>query len=342
MQLLIIGSKKKWALENHYKRHLEALCETVDFFEAHDMFYDYYYKSIINKVIFRLGFDKIYKRINRQLLEKLKENNYDLIWIFKGMELYPKTLKEIREKGIKLVNYNPDDPFNHVSRGSGNQNVLKGVPYYDLHLCYNLRVKRKISNDYGIKSKWLPFGFEKNTKNSIPFEDEEIIRACFIGNPDNIRKEKIIKLAEAGIPIDIYGNQWSNWIDANKYDNLKCFEAIYQNDFIEIATKYRLHLNFFRPHNNNSHNMRSFEIPGIGCIMLAPKSEEHELLFEKNQEVFFYENDQEMINKTKVILNLSFLEAKNIRIKCRNKCYQSGYDYDSRAKQVYDYFTEII
>ncbi|WP_282041191.1 glycosyltransferase [Winogradskyella flava] len=341
MKILIVGSKKEWAFENYYLKHLKPICDEVEIFDGHDMFYDYYYKSIINKVIFRSGFSNIYKKINQKLLDLLEQDKYDIIWVFKGMEIYPETLVKIKVMGLKLVNFNPDHPFVYNYRGSGNKNVLNSIKHYHLHLCYNLNVKSKIEKEIGARCEWLPFGFEHRETNHVLTEIEEIKRACFIGNPDEFRAKYLIMLSARGIPIDVYGNNWDTWIEKKDGVHITCFDPIYKEDFDKTAVKYRLQLNIFRPHNDNSHNMRTFEMPGLGCIMLAPDSKEHQIFFKINEEAFFYSDIEDMALQAKMILDMPFSNARKVRENAVNRSLKSGYSYKSRAKLVYNYFENI-
>ena len=49
--------------------------------------------------------------LNLSLLEAVKQSKWDVLLVFKGMELFPRTLSEIKKMGVTLVNYNPDNPF---------------------------------------------------------------------------------------------------------------------------------------------------------------------------------------------------------------------------------------
>lgn len=341
MKILIIGSNKEWAFENHYIKHLSKNKIEIESFPAHDIFYEYYYNTVFNKIKFRLGISSIYKKINQLLLDHLKTNHYDIIWVFKGMELFPNTLQQLKNSGIRLVNFNPDHPFVHNFRGSGNKNIINSIGIYDLHLCYSLPVKERIEREYKIKSYWLPFGYESDNV-SIPSRENEKVRACFIGNPDKFRATTIQNLLSHNISVDLYGNQWVKWVPLKKNYNLNIFDPIYKADFNQIATQYRLQLNIFRPHNDNSHNMRTFEMPGLGCIMLAPESDEHTRLFNNNSEAFFYSNMDEMIVKSRQILEMDYETALTIRKNALKRSVDSGYSYEKRTEQVIKMFESIL
>ena len=341
MNILIVGSKEIWAFENHYIKNLMDLNIKVSMYPAQNIFYKYYYKNLVNKLIHRAGLSKIYDNINKRLLKIVYENNYDIVWIFKGMEIFPDTITKIKDKGCKVVNFNPDNPFEYTFRGSGNKNVLNSIDKYDLHLCYKMSFKERIENEYHISAIWLPFGYEE-TEINLPDKYSEIKRVCFIGNPDGHRADIIEKLAAEDIPLDIYGHNWKKWIKPNKKYDINYYDAVYSNEFNKIAPLYRIQLNIFRPQNKDSHNMRTFEMPGLGCIMLAPHSKEHCILFKDKEEAFFYNDFNDLLNKSIEILNLTFDEAAVIRKNAIKRCVNSGYSYKNRAKEVVKIFNDIL
>lgn len=89
-----------------------------------------------------------------------------------------------------------------------------------------------------------------------------------------------------------------------------------------------------RPHNLDSHNMRTFEIPGIGGIQLAPDTIDHRGYFEDGKEIFLYKNLEECVSKITNLLKLTKNEASLIRENARNKSIQNNYSYQERANQV--------
>ncbi len=338
MRLLIVGSKEPYALEKSYIDNLSKDID-VELFDSHDIFLNYYQKNSINKLIFRLGISRIFPKINNALLHFLSQNKFDVIWIFKGMEIYPSTLKKIKESGVKLVNYNADHPFMYFSKGTGNKNVFDGIKYYHHHFSYSQSIVNRIKTEYSISSSWLPFGFTNAKKPELK-ENEEINKVCFIGNPDSNREKVIHTLLQNKIAVDVYGNGWDNLFANNSY--IKTHPPVYSETFVETAQKYRVQLNVFRPHNLGSHNMRTFEMPALGCIMLAPVSKEHSELFIEGDEAFFYENDEELIKKCTLILDLTFDKANEIRKSAYQKSIHSGYSYSVRAEEVLEIIRNLV
>jgi spore maturation protein CgeB len=330
MRILIVGSDKIYAIENFYKKYLSELGEDVKLFTAQNYFYEYYQKSIINKLLYRASLSGIITKINNLFISEVKQFKPDIIWIFKGMEITPESLEWARQNDIKLVNYNPDNPFIFSGRGSGNQNVTNAIPLYNLHFTYNLAVKKKMETDFNVQTEFLPFGYDlENDLYLSCSRQEEILKVCFAGNPDKERVAFLENMASSGIQIDVFGNNWSRFV---KHAGIKVFEPVYGDEFWRVLARYRVQLNLMRVHNIDSHNMRSFEVPAVGGIMLAPDTVEHKLFFKDGQQAFWFSNIKAAVEKANYILGLSTQEAVQIRMNARERSLRSGYSYRDRSK----------
>jgi len=332
MKIILVGADTPHGIENYYIKYLRKSGVEVLFFTAQNLFYEYYQKSLFNKVLFRAGISTIYKTINAKLKRQILEHEPDLIWVFKGMELYPDTLRWIRSKKIKLINYNPDNPFLFSGRGSGNKNITDAIKEYDFHFTYNLSVKKRLDEHSGAKTYFLPFGYEIPEDlyehcSSMP----ELLKACFLGNPDEERARLVTALAAEGIAITVFGYGWDKYV---KHPGIEVHDALHGIQLWETLRKYRVQLNFMRPHNIDSHNMRTFEVPGIGGIMLAPRNREHSLFFREGEEAFFYSDMEECVGQINYILNLSQETVLRIRKAARDRSVLSGYSYEDRAMEV--------
>jgi spore maturation protein CgeB len=317
MKILLIGSNYTWSIENIYMYELDQIGHNVKLLAVQNMFYDYYYKCIFNKIIYRLGLSGILNEINTNLRSQVEEEFYDLIWIFKGMEIFPETLKVLKSKTRKLVNYNPDNPFIFSGNGSGNQNVTNSICLFDLHFTYDTWVKGKIESEFKIRTEILTFGFDEPSIRNLDFNSEdELLAVCFIGNPDSYRATIINSLLQNGIEVHLYGNNWSKYV---KHVLAVIHNPVYGVEFYKILRKYRVQLNIMRVHNLNSHNMRSMEIPGVGGVMLAPATADHSSFFNVEQEIFVYHNDLSLVYQAKRILSIDKMVIDNLRLAAQKK-----------------------
>ncbi len=331
MKLMIVGSGEQHAIEAHYVKYLKKEGLDVHLFPAQSIFYRYYNESTFNKFIFKAGLSPIYTMIGNQLLEEVNRNKPDIVWVIKGMEIQAAYLKKIRQLGIKLVNYNPDNPFLFSGIGSGNVNITEGIPLYDLHFTYDHFIANKILAQYGIPVSILPFGYDihEDWYNEC-IQEKEVSKVCFIGNPDPARVTLLNEITYK-VPVVVFGHNWSKFI-LNK--NMEVHQPVYDKEFWKVLYRYRVQLNMMRPHNPNSHNMRSFEIPAIGGIGLYPDTPDHRNFFENGKEVFLYSNESDCITQAEKILNMDKLQQLQIRTNARKRSASSGYSYCCRAAFV--------
>ncbi len=339
MKLFLVGSDKIYAIENFYVKYLRELGMDVFHFPAQSIFYDYYQQSMLNKLLFKTGQSRILKTVNQKFKEAVVKFDPDVIWIFKGMEIFPETLAWAKSRNIKLVNFNGDSPFIFSGKGSGNTYVTKSIPLYDLFLTYNLDDKHKIETVYNIRSEMLPFGFDLENKlyqDCVGFE--EIQRVCFLGNPDSIRGDFLNSLARRGIKLDVYGQNWHNFVDKKM---IKIYNPVYGDDLWRILRKYRVQLNLLRPHNTTTHNMRTFEAGGVGAIQLAPHTADHREYFKENEEIFLFENVDSCYEQILKIMNFTNSEAEKVRCKARARSLASGYTYKDRSGHAFEFIKSL-
>jgi len=327
-RILIVGSNQVWSLERVYQKHLRALGLETELFAAQDLFYRYYNKSLFNKLLFRSGLSTIYSTINEALNEMVRVFKPELIWVFKGMELMPSTLNQLKKQGIVLVNYNPDNPFYFSSRGSGNVNVTNSIGLYDIHFTYDRGVQKTIQNEIKLPCFILPFGFElSSTLYEQCTRQVEVHKLCFIGNPDKYRVHFLEKIADS-MPLDVYGNHWDHH---THHKGITVHPPVYGDDFWKALYRYRVQLNIMRPHNPASHNMRSFEIPGVGGIGLYPDTIDHREYLGNEQVVALFTDTESCIKQATAIMNMTPQAALELRNRARKVSLSRGYDYMSRT-----------
>lgn len=329
MKILIIGSDYNWSIERVYKRELQKLGHEVSHAPVQNWYYDFYYKSIIHKALVRLGLTRLQTKIQKRLLAELKGQFFDLIWVFKGMELTPQTVQTIKLQTKRLINFNPDNPFVFSGKGSGNNNITKSIHLYDEHFTYDHKVKGKIKSEFNLKCTLVPFGFDNEVISTEELNKVEEIKAvCFVGNPDAYRVGILQEILNKGLPLHVYGHDWSKHL---KHPKLTIHGPVYGKEYYKTLRKYRVQLNIMRVHNLDSHNMRSIEVPGCGGILLAPRTKDHEAFFEEGKEAFYYNDEKDLVHQAKKILELDNFNANSLRMKASSRV-ESNYSYTPLTK----------
>lgn len=340
MRVLIVGAMSEYAIERFYLKYLRQMDIDVEVFAAQDRFLKYYNRKLFNKILFRVGYKRIYKEINKELLGAVEDLKPDVLFVFKGMEVYPATLAKIRRKNIRLINYNPDSPFIFSGRGSGNSNVSNSISLFDLHLTYDATIRDGIINKFGIRTELLPFGFDlsPDTFKSCATENE-VSKLCFLGTPDKYRAEFLTELAKENVPIDVYGKNWEGFVN---HLNITIHPPVYGLTLWKTLRRYRIQLNLMRPHNPESHNMRTFEVPGVGGILLAPETEDHKFYFEPGKEIFLYSNLETCVDQIKNLLAFTPSEANAIRENARKRSIESRYSYKDRSHYLIEILKDLL
>lgn len=334
--ILILGSKHPAALELIYSSELTKLGIRNKILGIQNIFLAHYTRSFFNKITYRLGISQIESKIQNIIKSNVSEFNPKTVLVFKGMEIKPVTLQWIKSKGIQVVNYNPDSPFIFSGRGSGNKNVTNSIALFDCYITYDKTINEELENRV-IKSAMIPFGFDSSGFNYKDLEEkDEVLKLCFLGNADKFRIDFLEQLAQKGVKIDVYGE---NWTTRKLHVNISTFGPKYGPEFWSTLQKYAIQLNLLRPHNLDSHNMRSFDVPGAGGIMLAPRTPDHQTYFSEPSEVFLFSDVNEAFHICQHILSLTYEERQKVRSAARTKAIEE-HTYTHRVVELIRYFEE--
>ena len=102
-------------------------------------------------------------------------------------------------------------------------------------------------------------------------------------------------------------------------------------------------INFLRKQNlvEGSHNMRTFEVPGYGGLLIANRTQEQLEFFEEDKEAVYFGNLQELEDK------LTFLSARKslvetLKSQALLRARKSNYSYSHRTKQLSDILKSTI
>ena len=338
MKIVIVGSEKTNTLEFFLTEGMRKCGVNPLSFPARDMAAEKLEGSLINKVQQRLFPSKFYARVNRDLRSFVRENQPDVVLVFKGMELMPSTIKKLKSHCKLLAIYNPDHPYIYSDRGSGNAWMSASVSDYDLFFTYTEEIKEQLaSND--VRAEVVPFGYylPDEWKQKVLDEKEEK-KICFLGNGDERRTQTLNELSRSGIPLVVYGNNWEYGLD----DQIDLKSNAYDLDFWRVMRKYRGQINIMRDHNLNSHNMRTFDIPAIGGIQIAPDTPDHQKFFTENKEILLYRDMDELRSQCERVLDMTESDAKDFRFNAMERSVNSGYSYDQRAEDMLEMLNKFL
>ena len=326
-KILIVGSNDEFSLENIYFKVFKSIKKNVKFIHVFSI-----KKNLVERFFWKYFKFIIFFFYRLKLVNHLKQNKkkYDLIIFFKAIYLNPDILsycKKICKKTI-FVNIYPDDPLSkNPAPDISNKNVVNSIKYYDYYFIWSKKIKKKINEKYKKKNVfYLPFGNQKLSnklkKGKLPYYD-----IAFIGTSDNdrlkiMKKLKKFKLIVAGMGWNKSDFNLKNKV-INKRVNLNEMEKIYKNS--------KISLNILRKQNFSSHNMKTFEIPALGGLMLTKRSSEQDDFFPENKACIMYKDDKELVVKINKVIS-KYKEF--LKIKEKGYDLSKNYSYYKRAKFI--------
>ncbi|MDB5174877.1 MAG: hypothetical protein JWN51_3650 [Phycisphaerales bacterium] len=292
-------------------------------------------RGLICRVGYKLRRPVDFARVNRQIIQCCRTSEADILWIDKGLVVWPQTLAAVRRMrpGMVIAGYSPDDMG---SRHNQSDYFVRGLPLHDIYFTtksYGVAELRQLGVP---RVEFSANAYDRNTHRPISLNAQDLQKygaeVGFVGTYERFRAQSMIHLAGNGIPVRIFGDWWPPLPDAPKMLNL-VGSAIYADEYAKAICGAKINLCFLRKLNRDLQTQRSVEIPACGAFMLAERTDEHRGLFEEGKEAEFFSSDQELLEKVRYYLDHA-KERERIAAAGRERCIQSGYSYHDRLRQA--------
>lgn len=285
------------------------------------------------KLCSKLGYPIDSDGINKRIIKEVKDFKPTLIFIVKGNNIYPSTLRKIKSinENIRLVSWSLDDMFVRHNRSVY---YKKGLEYYDsvyTTKSYNVEELKKFKAK-NINFIYQAYSRKYHIKSNIGDDFKNDV--LFIGYAEQDRFECIKYLAKNGIKIKVFGSGWNKPEFKIKNANVEI------NDFDLLGFKYsneisssKITLCFLRKINRDLHTSRSMEIPACGGFMLGERTSEHLDIFEEGVESEFFSGKKELLEKVNYYLYHD-KERNLIRDNGYYKITNGCFCYDSMLERI--------
>lgn len=328
---------------------------------------DYIPESIWGKVQKKYLFGPAVKRINEVLIERCSSLKPDVVFIYKGIYVWPQTITQMKRCARLVISWNADDPFGNYNadfakkyRIKGNillskivpyektfyfkrlwANFIKTVPLYDI--CFVIRSKniRKYQEVGAREVHLMRCYYLPELHRPIELTEDERKRfesdVTFIGHfePDH-RTECLEALLEAGIHVQLFGTGWDHYLSRRLRKAFgMSIRPLYGDEYVKALCASKIALCFLSKLNNSTHTLRSFEIPACGTLLLSERTDEMKELFEEDKEAVYFSDKEELVQKVQLLLKEP--EKRNaIAIAGHRRCISDGHDVVSRMREWND------
>ena len=154
----------------------------------------------------------------------------------------------------------------------------------------------------------------------------------FVGAYERERWELMRMLAEHGIEVRVWGENWRKKHACHPRLKIEC-QPLWGDDYTRAVCSFDINLGFLRKLNRDLQTQRSIEIPACAAFMLAERTSEHSQLFDEGKEAEFFSSPDELLHKTEFYLSHPD-QRELIAAAGRERCLRSGYDAVSRLRQM--------
>jgi len=300
---------------------------------------EYYFPSNyrgIHTIVRKLQFGPRLWKMNRDIKAALTKFAPDLLWVDKGLQLDPRILIDSKQlpKSPLLVHFSPDDMMNPNNQS---RFYLHAIPLYDIHITTktpNVSELKQLGarKVYFMDNKYCP-NIHRPIEISGPEREAYGAKVGFIGCYERERAMSIKHIAEAGLPVRVWGYGWGNNLPARSYLVLEN-RPLWGEEYPRAICATDINLCFLRKVNRDQQTSRTMEIPACGGFMLAERTDEHLRLFKEDEEAVFFSSDDELVEKVRY-----YLAHTNERLAIAragyNRCISSGYSNTARLKAFF-------
>jgi hypothetical protein len=277
-------------------------------------------------------------RYNRLLIKLALSLKPDLLWVDKGIYIWPSTLEKIKARtGATIVHYTPDD---YLGKGLCYNLVLNSIKIYDVFFTTKTFNIPELLRLGAKRVQYSANAFDPRVHRPVELSPEEkrIYSADvgFIGRWEPDREEIFAKLAERGIEMKIWGEGWNRRRTARSLRGFIQNRGVYGAEYAKAIAGCKINLNILSKWYRDEETQRSIEIPACGGFMLAERTSRHLEYFKEGEEAEFFSCFDELLAKIQFYLN-NDERRKQIACAGRRRCLESDYSYKKRMSNALSY-----
>ncbi len=230
------------------------------------------------------------ERINRGVLDALRGESFDLVWIDKAVFLDEGTVHSVRSAAARMVHYTPDTAF-HENRS---RHFEKTLQMYDLLVT----TKSFEMNDYrnrvsGDVVLLTTQGYDPAVHFPRNTADERRREVAFVGLAEPDRERCIALLLDSDIPVRLAGIGWNRFLRRWRNHPQLTFEGemVFGDAYATLLSRPWIGLGLVSKRFPELHTTRTFEIPACGAVLATEATSDTVEFFDDGEAIFFNDYD---------------------------------------------------
>ena len=245
--------------------------------------------------------------IRKRVLGKLEgSSGFDVVWVDSGGLVSRELAEDLKRFGKRVLNYNVDDPYGDRDGNSWMQ-YRGAVRAYDLVVVVRKENVEEARSLGARKVLRVYRSADEVAHGSIQLSEQERAKwnsdVLFVGTAFPERGVFFAELVKYGVPLSIYGGLWEKlreWKTIRPYWRGPGLEEKYT--YAAAIHSAKVCLGLVSKGNRDLHTTRSLEIPALGGVFCAQRTDEHLALYEENKEAVFWDSAEECAAKCHALL----------------------------------------
>lgn len=287
----------------------------------------------------RLQLGRSVRDFNRMLEDRAEMGGYDVVFVDKGVWVWPASLSRLNDAAGFSIHYTPDAQFFE----NRSRHFFRGLPSYDLAIttkAFELDAYRAAG------ARDLKLIHQGHGARLLPVPTLEIplhlrSEVCFIGHCQPHYAEILRHLA-ARVPLKIWGPNWTAYAARNGWaHDIVQGDSCYGADYARALSGAKIAIGLLSKRIPETTTTRTFEIPACGTMLLAERTEEHRALFEEGFEAEFFDSAEECAEKASYYLENDIVRDQ-VSAAGRVRCQTSGYSTAEQFSTVLESIERAI
>jgi len=299
----------------------------------------YYGTGLLSKMQQRWLIGPGIVRLNQDLVRAVSHSFPDVVFITRGVPIWPSSLSRIKKHTrALLVSNNNDDPFGGERGKCLWSHFVKAIPLYDLHFVFRAANVPEYLQCGAKRAEVLMPYYVPKLHYPIALDQQEITQysceVAFVGHAKrDSRLTYLEPLARSGVDLRLYGWYWDRLSNEYPWLEGRYFPPVWDLDYTRAIRATKVALVFFTEKNRDTYTCRTFEIPAIGTCMVSERTEDMQRLFREDIEAVYFSSPDELVEKVRWLLSDD--DARNmLREKAQERLNNLGASVDDRMSEA--------
>lgn len=338
--VLFIGEDKPGSRAPQRLRAMRELGHAVTFVRSHPERETYETPpTLTRRIRYRLRRPADVAGVNREVARRIETGPApDIVWVDYVLTIRPRVLAGLRSAWPKtaVVWYSEDD----MMRPHNSSIFLdRSLPHFDLWVTtksFNARPEEMPARG-ARRVLFVDNSYDPHTHRPIGIGPEERSAfgadASFVGTFEGERAASLLRVAESGIAVRVWGNGWGRV--RGLHPKLHVEErTVYGDDLARVYGASAINLAFLRKINRDRQTCRTVEIPACGAFMLHERTDEARALLAEGREAAYFSDNAELVERCRYWLDRQE-ERRAIAAAGRRRMTEGGFSHRDRMVQIF-------